>query len=405
MAFKKRLSAPDKSNRYFYKDNPFYQSGYGLPNCTTHAYGRFFEVLGEKPKLSTRNAEDWWAHNDGYKRGQTPKLGAVICWRKGKAGNGADGAGHVGFVEEIHDDGSITISESGWKASRTMWTQRLYPPFNFGSAYTLQGFIYNPAVKDEDMTTKIKVGIYVGHGKSTDGSWDPGCTYNGKTEAGLMLPIVKAFVKHARFNNFEVFTDAFSGNNMNAIKQVQLSEKNHVAVHIPVHCDWFKAPTGTLPLFCLGSKSGKRLAACLNRYVEKMTGETTRGVTARSDLYELNKTSMPACIFECGSIKHDADEWDAAKEINDYGKALAKGLCDYFGKTFKDMDNVKTFKVEVTAKELNIRAGAGTKYAKKGSYKKGTTLTIAETKTAGNLKWGKLVNGKGWICLKYTKKK
>ena len=285
-----------------------------------------------------------------------------------------------------------------------MWTQRLYPPFDIGSGYTLQGFIYNPAVKDSDMTTKIKVGAYVGHGKSTDGSWDPGCTYNGKTEAALMLPIVKSFVEHARYNNFKVFTDAFSGNNMNAIKQVQMSEKNNVAVHIAVHCDWYKAPTGTLPLYYLGSKSGKRLATSLNRYVEKLTDETTRGITPRSDLYELNKTSMPACIFECGSIKHDADEWDTKKEINDYGKALAKGLCDYFGKTFKDMDKA-TYKVVVTSKTLNIRAGAGKKYAKKGSLKKGDVCTITETRYVTNTKWGKLADKNEWICLDYTKKK
>ncbi|MGN0703547.1 MAG: hypothetical protein ACI4LD_03205 [Lentihominibacter sp.] len=138
-------------------------------------------------------------------------------------------------------------------------------------------------------------------------------------------------------------------------------------------------------------------------YVEKLTDETTRGITPRSDLYELNKTSMPACIFECGSIKHYADEWDTKNEINDYGKALAKGLCDYFGKTFMDMDKA-TYKVVVTSKTLNIRAGAGKKYAKKGSLKKGNVCTIMETKYVTNAKWGKLADKNEWICLDYTKK-
>ena len=149
MAYKPRLTAPSKTNKFYYKNNPFYQSGYGLPNCTCYAYGRFYEVLGEKPKLSLSNAENWYSHKDGYDRGKTPKLGAVICWRKGKAGYGADGAGHVAVVENVYPDGSILIGQSGWGASKTFWTQKIKPPYAFGSAYTFQGFIYNPAVKEK----------------------------------------------------------------------------------------------------------------------------------------------------------------------------------------------------------------------------------------------------------------
>ena len=96
MTYKARLNAPSTSNNYYYNNNVFYTSGYGMPNCTCYAWGRFYEILGKKPKLSTRNAENWYGNKeDGYKRGSTPKLGAVICWRAGKVGYGADGAGHV----------------------------------------------------------------------------------------------------------------------------------------------------------------------------------------------------------------------------------------------------------------------------------------------------------------------
>ena len=50
-----------------------------LPNCTGYAWGRWYELLGTKPKLSKRNAEMWFVTNDGYKRGSTPKLGAIAC--------------------------------------------------------------------------------------------------------------------------------------------------------------------------------------------------------------------------------------------------------------------------------------------------------------------------------------
>lgn len=143
-----RLTAPTTDNPHFYAENPFEWSGYGLPNCTAYAWGRFYEVLGSTPKLSLGNAEEWYIYDDGYKRGSVPQLGAVACWRKGVAGDNSDGAGHVAIVEEIYSDGSILTGESGWGASSIFWTTKRPKDGNWGasSAYTFQGFIYNPAV-------------------------------------------------------------------------------------------------------------------------------------------------------------------------------------------------------------------------------------------------------------------
>ena len=148
MTFTARMSAPSELDSEYYADNPFYQSGYGLPNCTCYAWGRFYEISGERPTLSLRDAENWYGYTgDGYKRGQEPKLGAVICWKRGAVGDDSDGAGHVAIVEKIYDDGSILTSNSAY-ASTFFYTKRLYPEndYSFNRAYTLQGFIYNPAV-------------------------------------------------------------------------------------------------------------------------------------------------------------------------------------------------------------------------------------------------------------------
>ena len=131
-----------------------------LPNCVGYAWGRFMEILGSTPKLSRANAEDWYGHtSDGYERGQTPKLGAVICWRKGKTGTESDGAGHVAIVEQIYSDGSIMISESGYNSFRFR-IRTLNKPYQI-NGYSFQGFIYNPAVpnnlsgKGEEIELKV----------------------------------------------------------------------------------------------------------------------------------------------------------------------------------------------------------------------------------------------------------
>lgn len=112
--------------------------------CVGYSWGRWREILGKNPNLSLNNAENWWAHNDGYKRGKTPKVGAVICWRKGQAGNASDGAGHVAVVEQVKSNGDIIVSESHYGGTR--WRLKTYtaPNYYLGSSYTFQGFIYIP---------------------------------------------------------------------------------------------------------------------------------------------------------------------------------------------------------------------------------------------------------------------
>lgn len=155
--FKPRTTAPAANDKYWiqvsyggYNRCINISNGSVLPNCTGYAWGRFLEILRENPsysnvdcKLSTSNAGEWYGHtSDGYERGNTPKLGAVMCWSK------TGGAGHVCIVEKINSDGSVLTSESGYYSRSRFWTQtRSGSNWGQGSAYQFQGFIYNPAAE------------------------------------------------------------------------------------------------------------------------------------------------------------------------------------------------------------------------------------------------------------------
>lgn len=96
--------------------------------------------------LSRANAELWYGFTaDGYQRGSTPKLGAVICWHSTRSG------GHVAIVEEIKPNGDIVTSNSAYSGSY-FYMKTLSPRNNYymGSAYTFQGFIYNPTDFDDN---------------------------------------------------------------------------------------------------------------------------------------------------------------------------------------------------------------------------------------------------------------
>ena len=85
--------------------------------------------------------------------GFTPKLGSIMVWSQGTTSTGSDGAGHVAIVEQINADGSIVTSESGYNAKKAFWTQTRTNAdgrWGQGSKYNFLGFIYNPAVPDEE---------------------------------------------------------------------------------------------------------------------------------------------------------------------------------------------------------------------------------------------------------------
>lgn len=150
MAFVPRLNDDGIVNNFhWYSDNIFWQSGYGMPNCTCYAWGRFWEIgdplsnKSNKPvNLPTGSGGQWWemAIEKGYyKTGQSPQLGAVACFLDNSGGDG-----HVAIVEEIKENGDIVTSNSAWQ-STFFWLMDLQKSNNYNfSGYTFQGFIYNP---------------------------------------------------------------------------------------------------------------------------------------------------------------------------------------------------------------------------------------------------------------------
>ena len=101
MAFTPRLNAPSTADKYWLRPS---SDGYNqcinisggsvLPNCVGYAYGRFMEIMGKTScNLSTHNAGLWYGNTaDGYQRGASPRLGAVVCWSR------PGDAGHVAIV-------------------------------------------------------------------------------------------------------------------------------------------------------------------------------------------------------------------------------------------------------------------------------------------------------------------
>lgn len=147
-----RLTSP-ASDDSIYSANFFALYVTSMPNCTTYAYGRAWEILGHEPDLCHGSSVHWFPNdgvssnpNDCYERGDEPRLGAIACWDLGSYG-------HVAVVESI-DGNTVTVSESD-SVRQIYWQTRTCDINDMGGGF--QGYIYllekHPELAVTEVTT------------------------------------------------------------------------------------------------------------------------------------------------------------------------------------------------------------------------------------------------------------
>lgn len=146
---KPRLTRPEAGNPYYCRGKyavgiiPGSPEDPGcdvLANCVGYAAGRFNEIIGRGCFVYWQYAPnpDKWipqAKEYGLRTGCEPELGAVAVWWH-----------HVAIVEEIHADGSITTSESGYGCANPFWTSKRSRSGGSWGGEGFIGFIYQPEV-------------------------------------------------------------------------------------------------------------------------------------------------------------------------------------------------------------------------------------------------------------------
>lgn len=172
---------------------------------------------------------------------------------------------------------------------------------------------------------------------------------------------------------------------------------------------------GTVVFYYSSKKERKTQAEALYNAIIANTGLVGNRASkvVKKGYSVLVNTKMPSFLCELGFMDSRTDVPIILTE--EYANKSAKGLVDFLVKSFglKKTGNTSpvvtpkptapidtSFKVRVTANQLNYRAGAGTKYPIKGVIRKGQVYTIVETSGS----WGKLKSGAGWICLSYTER-
>lgn len=126
-------------------------------------------------------------------------------------------------------------------------------------------------------------------------------------------------------------------------------------------------------------------------------GFKNRGVKIRTDLYFLKHTKAPALLIEVCFVDDKDDVELYKKNIDKIAKTITEAIIN---KTIS-ASSVSTEKYKVIASVLNIRKGAGTKYATIGQvYKQGTIVEVLKLNPGKT--WA--LTSKGWVCLQHLKK-
>ncbi len=137
--------------------------------------------------------------------------------------------------------------------------------------------------------------IAIGHGRTTDGNWDCGCTWNGYDEASMAKEVVAGIIEAFDANGKDYLTD-YPDNESNITNCVAAANNNGCTHYLSIHLDYDRAPSGILPLYV--SDAGYAMADCIRAALKARIAINDRGNKYQAD-YECTGTDMPAVILDC----------------------------------------------------------------------------------------------------------
>ena len=113
-------------------------------------------------------------------------------------------------------------------------------------------------------------------------------------------------------------------------------------LHVPIHTNAFNGRVRGTRMFCYSS-NGEGMKACRSIFaiVAPLTPGTSENIKVNAELYEVRVPAAPTAYIEC----EFHDNADTAKWIiehtTDLGEAIAHGICNYFGITYKAKEEPK----------------------------------------------------------------
>ena len=112
-------------------------------------------------------------------------------------------------------------------------------------------------------------------------------------------------------------------------------------LHVPIHTNAFNGKVMGTRMFCYNTGKGMDACKAIFARVAPLSPGTSENIQVNQKFYEVRVPAAPTAYIECEF--HDAVEgakWIVENTVL-IGEAIARGICDYFGVTFKEPEQPK----------------------------------------------------------------
>ena len=129
-------------------------------------------------------------------------------------------------------------------------------------------------------------------------------------------------------------------------------------LHVPIHTNAFNGKVMGTRMFCYNA-DGKGMTACKAIFARlaPITPGESENIQVNADYYEVRVPAAPTAYIECEF--HDTVEgakWIVENTVL-IGETIARGICDYFGVTFKEPEQPKPA-APASGKLYRVQVGA-----------------------------------------------
>ena len=138
--------------------------------------------------------------------------------------------------------------------------------------------------------------------------------------------------------------------------RVAASNRFKADLHVPIHTNAFNGTVSGTRMFCYaeGGEGQKACQAIFNR-LAPITPGTSENIRVDASLYEVRVPSAPTAYIECEFHDNATTAKWIVEHTVDIGEAIARGICDYFGVTYKEKEQPKP---AATDKFYRVQVGA-----------------------------------------------
>ncbi len=173
---------------------------------------------------------------------------------------------------------------------------------------------------------------------------DTGATGNGLKEQDITYMIAAKTKPLLEANGFQVIMtrnkleDNVATDSVVASlkRRAEIANETKADLFLSIHCNAGGA-AGTETYYCEGSEEGELLAELIQEQVVKSVGLSDRGIKT-ANFAVLRYTEMVAALLETAFIDdtNDAKKLASEKGQQAFAVGIAKGICKYFDKTYKE---------------------------------------------------------------------